>query len=142
MCLAFGNRLELDLDAFGGAGQVREAAFERRDLLFGERQLRASLLELLDHGFGALQLIFGGLGLGDRVALSRLHARQLGEELFLDRGGAVEVVADGLDLLHPLRGFRGERLALLDQFGQARGLIVNHRLVLLDRFGEVLRFLQ
>ncbi len=81
---ALGNRLELHLDAFGGAGQVGEPAFEGGDLLLGERQLRAALLELLDHGLGALQLIFGGLGLRHRVALPCLDPRQLGEELVLD----------------------------------------------------------
>ena len=60
-------------------------AFEGRDLLLGERQLRAALLELLDHRLGALQLILGGLGLRHRVALARLDAGQLGEQLLLDR---------------------------------------------------------
>ena len=139
---ALGDRLELLLDAFGGAGQIGEAAFERGDLLLRERELRAALLELLDHGLGALQLIFGGLGLRDRVALARLDAGQLGEELFLDLGGAAEIVADGLHLLQPLGGFGGEGPALLDQLGQAGGLIVNDRLVLLDGLRERLRLLE
>ncbi len=140
--LALGDRLDLLLHALGGARQIGEAAFERGDLLFRERQLRAALLELLDHGLGALQLIFGGLGLRDRVALARLDAGQLGEELFLDLGGAVEIVADGLHLLQPLRGFGGEVAALLDELGQAGGLLVNDAFLLLDGLRERLRLLE
>ena len=47
----------------GAAGQLVEPLLEGGDLLLRERQLRAALLELLDHRLGALQLIFGGLGL-------------------------------------------------------------------------------
>ena len=108
--VALGNGLDLLLDGLGAAGQLGQPLLEGGDLLLRERQLRAALLELLDHGLGALQLIFGGLGLRHRVALLRLHARQLGEELFLDGGRAAELVADGLHLLQPLRRFRTARL--------------------------------
>ena len=67
--VALGNRLDLLLDGLGGARQLGQPLLEGGDLLFRERQLRAALLELLDHGLGALQLILGGLGLRHRVAL-------------------------------------------------------------------------
>ena len=115
---------------------------EGGDLLLGERQLRAALLELLDHGLGALQLIFGRLGLADRVALAGLHARQLGEEFVLDGGRAAELVADALHLLEPLADFGGQAAALLDELGQPRLLIVNDRLVLLHGLRLLLRLLE
>jgi hypothetical protein len=80
--------------------------------------------------------------LRDRVALARLNAGQLGQELFLDLSGAVEIVADNLHLLQPLCGFGREVATLLDELGQAGGLLVNDAFLLLDGLRERLRLLQ
>ena len=63
---------------------LRQPRFDRRQLLLAERHLRSALLELLEHVFGARQLILGRLNLADRVALPALDAIELDDQFVLD----------------------------------------------------------
>ncbi len=72
--LALHQRLHLLVDLGRLLREIRDLDLDRGNLLLRERQLRAALLERLVHRFGALDLIFGRVGLRHRIPLARLHA--------------------------------------------------------------------
>ena len=105
---------------------------DRRQLLLAERDLRPALLELLEHLLGARQLIFRRLNLADGVALTALHAIELGEQLVLHRRRARELLRQRLHLARALGDVGRHAAAGGDELGEALLLLGDRRLVVLD----------
>ena len=84
--LAAGDDLEALVEIVGDLLDLDETRFDSRQLLLAERELGPPLFELLEHRFGARQLVFRRLDLPRRVALAALHPIQLGEQFVLHLG--------------------------------------------------------
>src|SRR5258705_6399819 len=140
--LALDNRLYLVVDLVGLLRQLGHLRFDRADLLLGERQVRPALVERLVHRVGALDLVLGGFGLRDRVTLARLDARELGDELVLDGGRAIQLVAERLHLLHAFGRFAGQRAAGFGELRNPHLLLVDRRLVTDDFLEPRLRLVE
>ena len=130
--LALENPLDRLVEPRGPLRQLGHLDFDGGHLLLREHELRSPLLELLVHGFGALQMVLGGLDLRGGVTLAGLDARELRDQLLLDGVGAREFVAERLNLRHPLGRLTGQRAAHLETFRQSRLLLTQNGLVTRD----------
>ena len=130
--LAARDAFDLFVDMVGELFQLGDAPLEGDDFLLGKHELAAPLLELLEHGFHALQLIVRRFDVRHGVSLACLNARELAQQLFLDGGRARQLFRHALHLPLALRHFGRHVARRFEETREPLLLLAEHRFVPLD----------
>ena len=137
--LAAGNGLDVPFEPFGELLDFRQPGLDCRELLFAEGHLCAALLELLEHLFGARELILGGLiwPTASRCRLCTRSSSASSSSLMAeDRASSSD---KRLHLARALGDLGRDRLARRHQLGEPLLLLRDGRFVVLDAADALVR---